>query len=522
MKLGIVLLAGACLGYPAKTVGQTPDPPRPPGEVAPEPDAVGSLLPGPGLSVEARAELERQLALRPLVFEGDIAIPRDSLVPRGILLLGGTLYFQGRTPGSVTVVGGDLYVRPGAEIGGDAIAIGGGLYGSALARVAGQRRVIRGRNVRIVREPGRAEVIADPEREPFPVTLKGIYGFSPEMYNRVDGLAVRWGARNRPPPKGGRPLRLAAEAILRTSRDDIGWEASAEKELLSHRLVLRAATYNLTDTAERWHRGDVETSLAAFFLGEDNRFYFERKGVELRGVKDLRGPLSLETALRSDEYRSLVTQDPLTVASDDFLPNLPVSHGTMRSAIAAVTWEGRDDREAPARGWWGRLEGETAGGFLEGDHSFTAARLDVRRHQPIGAHRLDARVVLGGRIGGTLPEQKRYHLGGAATLPGYEALSVLGDRAALLNLRYRIPAPALQRVPLVSRLFREGAWITLIADAGDAWESADEPDWLGSAGAGLAGRGTLGEIGLYLVVPSERVSPDQGEVSAFLYLGRFF
>jgi hypothetical protein len=343
------------------------------------------------------------------------------------------------------------------------------------------------------------------------------------MYDRVDGLALRGGLHYVPPRSGPGAPRIWAQAILRTSRDDVGWEAGAEREFPSRRLLLRLSGYDVTDTAERWHRSDVEAGLATLFLGEDNRFYFDRRGVELRARQELRGALSLDLAFRNDDYDSVRAQDPFTVAEDDFLPNPPVEEGTMRSLLGGATWEGRDVPDRPTRGWWGRLEGEAAGGALGADFGFSSARLDVRRYQPLGGTRLDARVVVGGRIGGDLPEQKRFHLGGAATLPGYEALTVRGDRMALLNVRCRIPVRGAERLRPFRQIFQEGAWVTLLADVGDAWEGrGGEPNWLGSAGVGFAGRGTLDEVGVYLVVPSEETSRDQNDVSVFLYFGRFF
>ena len=218
-----------------------------------------------------------------------------------------------------------------------------------------------------------------------------------------------------------------------------------------------------------------------------------------------------------DEYRSIAVQDPLTIVEDDFLPNPPVPPGTMRSVLGGATLEHRDDPEVPRRGWWARLEGEAAGGLVGGDYGFTSGRLDLRRYQPVGPHRLALRLVVGGRIGGTLPQQRRYHLGGAGTLPGYEALSVRGDRAAIVNLRYRIPVNVLRFGP-----WRDGAWITLLGDAGDAWEHDDDPHWVASGGIGVAGRGALEEVGVYVVVPTEQIAEDQSDVSVFLYFGSFF
>jgi hypothetical protein len=481
-----------------------------------------SIVMGPGLSGAAREEIERRLADSPTVWLGDLVVPRDSAVTGSLVVVGGTLSFQGRTAGGVTVIGGDLFLRPSAEVGGDAVVIGGRLYGSRLATLGGAR-VVRRRPVIVLREPGRVTLSGAPSEAPFPVGLeRGLFGLRPEMYDRVDGLAVRWGLRY-VAPTARSPLRLSAVGIFRTSRDDIGWETRAERDLAHRRVTLSAGWYDVIDTSERWHRGDVETSFSAFFLGEDNRFYFDRQGIEGRVEVDPRGPSSLALAFRNDEYRDVAVQDPFTIAADDFLPNLPVEEGTMRSVIAEATWDGRDDEDVPTSGWWGRIEAEGAGGPLEGDFEFTAGRIDLRRTQPVGPHRLDARVVVGGRLGGDLPEQKRYHLGGAATLPGFEALSVRGDRMALLNLRYRIPIPGVERFRPFKRIFQRGAWVTLLADGGDAWEShGGDPDWLGSAGVGFGGHGTLGDVGAYVVVPSEKIVDDQSDVSFFVYFGRFF
>ena len=482
-------------------------------------EAADSIVLHESVPDSARLELERALASDPLVVFGDAEVPRDSALAGSLLVLDGTLRFAGRTPGSVTVAGGDFFLRPGAGIGGDVVVVGGSFYGTGLATVGGGTRVLRGDRLVVERRgDGTVEVRGVPEERTSAVALRGLYGFLPEGYNRVDGLAVRWGFRATAPANSRDAVRLTAEAILRTSREDVGWHARLAKEFRGQRLLLRASAYDRTDTAERWHRSDVETALATVFLGEDNRFYFDRRGVELFARKEMTGALALELAARNDTYGTVRTQDPFTVAEDDFLPNLPVLEGTIRSLTPAVEWRDVDDPREPRRGWRVRLEAEAAGGPLGADADFTSARIDARRYVPVGAHFLAARVVLGGRLGGALPEQRRDHLGGAATLPGHEALSLRGDRALLAGLRYRIPLGALPRIGL----FRDGSWITLLADVGDAWESAGrEFHARGSAGLGLAGTGSFREVGLYAVVPWDRVE-EGPDVSVFLYLGSFF
>ncbi|HEY7530883.1 MAG TPA: BamA/TamA family outer membrane protein [Gemmatimonadota bacterium] len=495
-----------------------PDSPGGPAGQDPTSPAVDSVVLGLHLTDRGRAELERAIAAGPAVRIGDLSVPRDSVLAGGLLVLDGTVRFAGRTPGGVTVAGGSLYLRPGADIGGDVVVVGGSYYGTGLARVGGETRVLREDRVTVERRGRVVEIRGVPEERRPAVALRGLYGFLPEGYNRVDGLAVRWGFRAAVPPGRRDAVRLTAEAILRTSREDVGWVGRIERELRRERLLLRASAYDRTDTADRWHRTDVEAALATLFLGEDNRFYFDRRGVELFVRGEVRGPLAVELAARNDTYDSVLTQDPFTVAEDDFLPNLPVLEGTIRSVAPALEWRAVDVPREPRVGWRVRLETEGAGGPLGGDADFTSARIDVRRYQPVGSHFLAARVMLGGRLGGSLPEQRRYHLGGAATLPGHEALSVRGDRALLAGLRYRIPLGPLPRIGL----FRYGSWITLLADVGDAWESAGRGfDARGSAGVGIAGTGAFREVGVYAVVPWNRAE-DGPDVSVFLYLGSFF
>jgi hypothetical protein len=531
------LLVAVCAAAPAAP-GQEPDSSGVPAAAAPDsgaaPDsaAAGGGLParaatasradsvvlGPDLTEAARLELERVLASDPVVVIGDVEVPRDSAVDGGLLVVDGTLRFAGRAPGSVAVAGGDFFLRPGAEIAGDASVVGGSFYGTGLAEVRGEIRVLREDRVAVERRGGVVEVRGVPEGRRSAIALRGLYGFLPEGYNRVDGLAVRWGFRATAPPGRRDAVRLTAEAILRTSREDVGWIGRIERELARERLLLRASAYDRTDTGERWHRSDVEAALATFFLGEDNRFYFDRRGIELLARKELRGPLSLELAARNDTYDSALAQDPLTVAEDDFLPNLPVLEGTIRSVAPALEWRDVDVPREPRRGWRVRVEAETAGGPFGGDADFTSARLDARRYQPVGPHFLAARLMLGGRLGGSLPEQRRYHLGGAATLPGHEALSLRGDRALLAGLRYRVPLGAIPRVGLL----RDGSWITLLADVGDAWESGGRGFHArGSAGVGFAGTGAFREVGLYAVVPWDRAE-EGPDLSVFLYFGSFF
>ena len=54
-----------------------------------------------------------------------LELPRDSTVATSLLVLGRPTYLASRVQGDVVVVGADLFLRPGADVSGRAVAIGG-------------------------------------------------------------------------------------------------------------------------------------------------------------------------------------------------------------------------------------------------------------------------------------------------------------------------------------------------------------------------------------------------------------
>ena len=82
-----------------------------------------------------------------------VTFPRGTTLPRTTIIVGGDASVAASVHGDVIVVGGDLFIHPGATIRGKAIAIGGGVYGSTLALVTGGTRSIRDRTFIASRTP---------------------------------------------------------------------------------------------------------------------------------------------------------------------------------------------------------------------------------------------------------------------------------------------------------------------------------------------------------------------------------
>ena len=91
-----------------------------------------------------------------------LTFPRGTTLPRTTIIVGGDASVAATVHGDFIVVGGDLFIQPGATIRGKAIAIGGGVYGSTLALVSGGTHSIRDRTFIASRTPeGFSSIIND-------------------------------------------------------------------------------------------------------------------------------------------------------------------------------------------------------------------------------------------------------------------------------------------------------------------------------------------------------------------------
>ena len=120
-----------------------------------------------------------------------LTFPRGTTVPRTTIIVGGDASVAATVHGDVIVVGGDLFLQPGATIQGKAIAIGGGVYGSTLALVTGGTHSIRDRTFIASRTADGLQLdyrrlgTRDPAIE-----LPFLDGLRVPAYDRVDGASV--------------------------------------------------------------------------------------------------------------------------------------------------------------------------------------------------------------------------------------------------------------------------------------------------------------------------------------------
>jgi outer membrane protein assembly factor BamA len=229
--------------------------------------------------------------------------------------------------------------------------------------------------------------------------------------------------------------------------------------------------------------GDIENSLSSFFLRQDFRDYYEGDGVSFF-VRGRLGRLSLTGTISNEDHRALRkrTNWSLFRRADDFPENprsrilpddpglaedaLDSSAGNLRSFTSNATY---DSRPRAARRWgaeearhgnthFHRATLETGGYDLGGDFDFTTARLDSRSYWKLSPGQfLKLRAILGGRLNGILPLQKRYYVGGIGTLHAYRFKEFSGDQVFLSNLEYAVDVWRTTQV-------------LAFAEAGKAWD----------------------------------------------------
>jgi two-component system nitrogen regulation response regulator NtrX len=386
---------------------------------------------------------------------------------------------------------------------------------------------------------------------------------SAHTYNRVEGFPIYLG------PTARRVLPWGAisgdvDGIVRISdklrwdEDHIGYAAHTELRIGpegGRSLILGGRIYDVIDPVESWQLSDAEVGLSTFFLHRDYRDYFARHGATGYATWTASDALGVTLSYADERWANRPVRDPFTLFDNTarWRPNPELDDGLFRLVTAHLALDTRNDANDPWSGWYAtgdlergagtvtnfgpRTDGETLTVPTDGISPVAYLRgfFDVRRYNRVGpTEQLNVRLVLGGWLGGDpLPLERRFSLGGAGTMPGfdfrnagsgpdYASCSISRatppgtpaqcDRIAMAQVEFRHDlrvglADLIRGVPL------DGAWV-LFADAGRGWlvgprdgplqYPADAVPGLGTSlvdgGAGI----TLGPFGVYI---AQAISP---------------
>jgi hypothetical protein len=402
------------------------------------------------------AEFVREAMSQPHVIirgTGRLDLPRDSTITSTLIVIGRPTYLASKVQGNVVVIGGDLFLRPGVDVAGHAVAIGGTVAPTTLGRVGGRIESYRD-DVYDVSQGATGTVLdlrVSETADPIPLLqTNGIYGVMIPTYERVDGLSLPLGAL----------VTLAGGGVSLeptvTYRSRLGaWDPSVTAKVNeggSIHFAGRAGYF--TRTNDGWNYSDLVNSATSFFAGIDTRNYFRAKTAEGRVFAAVARPgLTLEPFIGA-RYESV---KPITAAGNVFSfkgrkddekmarPNPLVEAGTIGSGLIGAQLYDTLGLVASRV----RAEVEQSFSTVPGTGGFTQFTLDGRVNFPtFGAQSIRIRAHGVGTVGDSVARARYAYLGGSGTLPVVDLLELGGTQLLFVESRYIIPLPGIA-LPLV-------------------------------------------------------------------------
>ena len=396
------------------------------------------------------ASIVRSAAAAPHVLrtgDGDLVLRRDTVIDTSLLVIGRRTYLGAHVRGDVVVIGGDLFLRPGVNVDGRAVAIGGAVYQTMLGHVDGSVRSFRDDSYAISATPRRIELTYTGRRPDAPPLLQGagVQGLLLPSYDRVDGLSLPVGALV---TLGQRVVEIQPTITYRSRLGTI--DPGVIVRVAPERAVrFEADVGRSTRTNDAWIYPNLLNSALALALGNDTRNYFRATGGTARLIAHVESPTLVLEPFVGGRYEEI---RPITAAGNVYSfsgrsslehmarPNPLVEPGIVTSALAGASLEYQSD---PVNG---RLRGEIERGFRApaGTSAFTQLTLDGRIAFPtFGQQRLrvDAHAVT--TSGGAVPMARWAYLGRSGTLPLLELLEQGGDELLFVDSRYEIPITAI-------------------------------------------------------------------------------
>lgn len=395
---------------------------------------------------------------------GSIALRRDSSYSATVLVVGGDATVASTVRGDVIVVGGNLFLHPGARIAGRAVAIGGGVYNSTLASVAGGLVSYPEVTYRTARDS--AEVTLAYAAGPLlpralSVTLPGLRGLRVPAYSRVDGLVLSAGPRFSIAGGG------AVLDPLITYRSDLGtWDPSlTARALLPARFTLEASGGRATVATNAWTVSDIGNTLSVLARGRDYRNYWRADRFEVRLLRDLGAelaPVTVGAGLRTERDWSVAAGGPWSVTGNRspqgiLRPNPAVVPGRLSSVLLAARAQPVIGDVQLTAGMDVELPWQTPTGTR-----WVQTTVDASVDFPtFGAQRLAVRARATATAGGDAAPQRFHYLGGLGTLITLPPLAAGGDELLFVDSRYDVPLPQpvvpYLGAPVVSVVSRLGA-----------------------------------------------------------------
>jgi hypothetical protein len=409
------------------------------------------------------AEIVRRVAAGPHVVRagsGPLVLSHDSTIASSLLVLGRPTYLAGRVRGDVVVVGADLFLRPGVEVGGRVVAIGGTVATTTLGQVDGGVESFRDQTLDVASSGGVYTLTARSLRAPVERDPILAPAFLFPRYDRVDGLSLPLGATIQ---LGDHALELVPSV---TYRSRLGaFDPGVALRVAPERPVrIEGRFARDTRTNDAWIYGDLVNSVTSFFAGVDTRNYFRSDVGEGRVIARLGdGSYTLEPYVGARDERVwgiTAAGNVFSVVgrhSDEKMarPNPLVEEGRIGSALLGAELDATTGVVATRV----RAGVEQSYRTPAATSSFLQLTLDGSIEFPtFGLQRLHVHAHGVATHGDSVPRARFAYLGGSGTLRTLEPLEQGGTALLYVENRYLIPVPGVQ-LPVI------GAPVVTLRDA---------------------------------------------------------
>lgn len=443
-----------------------------------------------------------------VTFEGATVIHRRDTVNSNVVVKAGDLTVFGRITGDVLVVGGDLYIRDGAYIGGNIKVINGDVVKDEEAVVVGYIDKSSSKREKPYREQEKNFRRSSTRLNANWVNESTNLDNFIFRYNRVEGMFLGAGSNKRYYWDNQRSYSLFGSV-------GYGFKSHAWRGNLGlsrqfafydgQMFEIEAEGHSLTDTKDDWLIGVHENTAAAILIHEDYRDYFRRYGYGANAGYNLQQDfvtLQVKAGYLADEYRSMENRTEWSLFGGDklFRPNPAIGEGRMRGIAASAGLSTVTSTIDGPEGWSIHTTAEFMKKSYGSDFTFDRYVADIRRYQPLGRwDNFNIRFRVGSAEG-VLPLQKAFDMGGLGTVQGYPFKEEQGNRMLLMNAEFIVNGDFLGDLSFWPSWLMRGINLLVLTDAGlvrsvsptarwtEGFENIQFSDFQHDIGAGVATR----------------------------------
>ena len=335
---------------------------------------------------------------------GDLEIAEGDTVYGDVVVKKGTLTVRGVIDGDALVVNGNIVVKDGGKISGNARAINGTITREPKGIVVG-----------FVEETSSSSASRFGQKES-PIKKRwrtfsdmtdwedgrtNVFYFH---YNRVEGLFFGVGKEKKYYWDGSKSVSGYGGAGYGIKTHRWNLQLGLDRQFANDDVIYEIGTqaHSIADSKDAWIMGLTENTITALVVQEDYRDYFWREGFSFHTAR-LSKETGLETMLKleysNDRYSALSKQTDWAIfhpSGSLFRENPAVNEGYIKSISLSASLNNVEREGRQKHGWNVVALLEKSGNELGGTFNFTQGILDVRRYQPLSRYdNINMRVRVG-------------------------------------------------------------------------------------------------------------------------------